>query len=220
MENNNFFNLLLIWAENSLYNLFLSIKELLHFWHSGKWWKIRLFYAWEYIINSPYKTASRYYKNDDSFIYGETPVLTSVKLLKDANVSSEDFLIDLGCGTGKMLFGAYLYNNMKSLGVDLVKEYINSAIKLKNYLKTSRIEFITDNILHSDIEKGTVFFIAATTLNEETLEKLLLKLNKIDHSFKIISVSEKIGDETFVTLKKGRYEFSWGKAVVYIQGKQ
>lgn len=220
MENNNFLNLFLIWVENSLYNLFLSIKELIHFWHSKKWWKIRLFYALNYLIDSPYKIASKYYQTDDSFIYGETPLLTSVTLLKDAKITPDDFLIDLGCGTGKILFGALLYNNMESLGVDLIKEYIDSAQRLKKFLRTDRVDFINKDILNADLEKGTVFFIAATTLSESTINAITSKLNKINHSFKVISISHKIGDQTYTVIKKKSYDFSWGKATVYIQEKQ
>ena len=213
-------DLLAVYFENLIYNFFIKIKELLKFSANKIYIKLQYLLFCEYFFTSPYMIIKRNKNAGGNFIYGETPILTMHKILEDAGVSSEDLLVDLGCGRGITLFGAYISKNMHCIGVDLIEPFITKGNKIVQKLKTDKIKFVNCDILTYDLSKGNVFFIAGTTFEDEVISKIALKLSALKTGSKIISLSQKINADGFRVIYKKKYQFSWGDTLVYIQEKQ
>ena len=212
--------LLVVYFENLIYNLSIKFKEFLKWGMNKTWLKIQFLLFREYFLNSPFSIIKKYANKNDDFIYGETPLLTLDRILNDAGVTSDDVFVDLGCGRGLTLFGAYLSKNMKCVGIDLIEPFIKKGKKIALELKTDKIEFITNDITTYDFSTGNVFFIAGTTFDEELINKVAKKLSKVKANTKIISLSQKINAENFKVMWKKKYQFSWGDTLVYMQEKQ
>ncbi len=56
----------------------------------------------------------------------------SEKILFSKHFKEEDALLDLGCGTGRITFGLYQRGYQKIVGLDISKEMLEEAIKLKD----------------------------------------------------------------------------------------
>ncbi|MGB2819435.1 MAG: class I SAM-dependent methyltransferase [Phycisphaerae bacterium] len=79
------------------------------------------------------------------------------EMLKVANVTSEDYLIDLGCGDGRIVVTAAKTYKTHGLGVDLnprrVRESNRNAKKAK---VTDLVEFRKEDIMVTDVRKASV----------------------------------------------------------------
>ena len=206
--------------ENFICGFLLKCEEMFVFLFNSDWWKIDLSLFYLYLFNSPYKIIKSHFPSESDFVYGEVPVMTVCRILKDAEVSSEDVFTDLGCGRGNAVFAAYLAGMSKSFGIELIDEFVTCGNKIKSLLAhKEKIFFIKDSFTECDLSMGTVFFIAGTTMQEETIAKLSAALAALPHPLKVISVSRKLPGSCFTTLFCNKYRFYWGEATVFCQIK-
>lgn len=224
-----------------IYNLFISLLgiTIIGISNPTKFLKLSLimimiFYEYillppRWIINLEIKKFK--IKNPENYTYGETPYLTTYKIIKDlSNILdiSNCIFIDLGCGVGKTVFLTNIVFNLESIGVDNIQTFIQKANKIKSILKfafSSQISFIKADILEflekKQIEKKPIFYIPSTAFSENFFESII---DKIANNFKnaiLITMSKTPNKKTknkynIVTLLKKRYYFSWGKSTVYI----
>lgn len=173
----------------------------------------------------------------DAFICGEIDFLSFFTILEKIQPQSSDIFYDLGSASGKAVFAAALFFNFsKCIGIELLPGLHNTAIaQIKNAKallttydkntennfsrKISNIEFINDNILHSDFSDGDVIFINATCFNFSTWEKLIEKFSRLKAGSKIIVTSKKIENEQFKLLSNSLELMSWGMCSLYIYQK-
>lgn len=211
--------LLIVYFENLVYNISIKLKELIKWGGNLTWIKIQFLLLREYFFSSPYSIIKKYGDGSENFIYGETPLLTVDRILCDAGITQDDTLIDLGCGRGLMLFGAYLSKDIKATGIDIVEPFIEKGNRIASALKTDKVRFKKIDINDYDFSLGNIFFIAGTTFEDDVLKKITKKISQIKGNVKIISLSQKIDNEHFPVILKRKYQFSWGDNLVYIQEK-
>lgn len=206
-----------IYFGNLLYNIPITISEFFHFCFNRDWWKIRLFLFFKYFIISPFHIASPYYRKDESFIYGECPIITMNHILKDLEQSREVTFVDLGSGAGRAAAGAYLYGIKNVVGVDLIPAFIENSRKWAANLKNGSLEFQYSDILKYDFSKGDLFFIAGVTFSDSLISQIADKIAAQKREITVISVSQPLPLANFKVVTKKEYKFSWGKSLIFIQ---
>ena len=221
-----FFKLLLIGITNPFYNLGLGALELSRFWRCGWWWRLRALLFLFYLADSPFavirREGPRAPVRVENLVYGETPCLTMQKILAELRPDSNDHFIDLGSGRGLTVFFVRFYSNIPATGIEVVPTFVRRAQKVVRLLGLSGIDFIQENlswILEEQIEKGTIFYLAGTTFQDELLDKIALRLERLRPGVRLVTLSEAFPSEQFRVTAVKPYYFSWGKTDVYFQEK-
>ena len=106
-------------------------------------------------------------------------VPTSGKLVKEillgAGVQRDKYLIDLGCGEGRVVITAAGDFGMQALGVDLNPFLIGFARFRAKIAGVRNAKFKVENLFKADVSKADYIFLF---LMPKTLEKLALKLER------------------------------------------
>jgi ribosomal protein L11 methylase PrmA len=78
-------------------------------------------------------------------------------MLKLANVEKGDFLIDLGCGDGRIVIAAAKQFGARAIGIDIDPERIKEAnANAKNEGVTDLVEFRQGDLFDADLSKASV----------------------------------------------------------------
>jgi len=89
--------------------------------------------------------------------YVPTPQVVVEEMLRVAGVTPEDFVIDLGCGDGRIPVTAAANFGARALGVDIDPGRIaESHANAKAAGVTARVEFLNRNLFDLDISRATV----------------------------------------------------------------
>jgi SAM-dependent methyltransferase len=89
--------------------------------------------------------------------YVPTPQVVVDEMLRLADVRPDDFVIDLGCGDGRIPVTAAAYFGARALGVDIDPGRIaESRANAKAAGVTDRVEFVNRNLFELDFSKATV----------------------------------------------------------------
>ena len=106
--------------------------------------------------------------------YVPTPQVVVDEMLKMANVTGKDFVIDLGSGDGRMIITAAKTLNANGLGVDIDKKLVDlSNRQAKADGVDDRAKFIEQDMFRADIGKATVVTLYVLP---DFMEKLRPKL--------------------------------------------
>jgi hypothetical protein len=221
-----FLKLLWIGITNPFYNLGLGLWELSHFWSCGWWWRLRALLSLFYFTDSPFavikREGARAPVSLQNLVYGETPCLTMQKIMGELHPSSTDHFVDLGCGRGLTVFFVRFFCNIPATGIEIVPTFVRRAQKVARILGLSGVEFIRENlswVTQEQIGRGTIFYLAGTTFEDELLDKIALRLDMLQPGVRLITLSEAFPSEQFRVIKVKPYFFSWGKTDVYFHEK-
>jgi SAM-dependent methyltransferase len=89
--------------------------------------------------------------------YVPTPQVVVDEMLRLAGVVPEDFVIDLGCGDGRIPITAAAYFGARALGVDIDPGRIaESRANAKAAGVTARAEFVAANLFDLDLQRASV----------------------------------------------------------------
>lgn len=183
------------------------------------------------------KDAEDYSKNGYATTYGEMdyPAIEKYNDLfnKDENI---DYFIDFGSGRGKLPLFMADKVNVKSIGIELVTERHDDAIKLKNTLAekypeiTNKVVLINGDMFKylEDVNKETfktpvLIWISNLCFGEEITSRLFNKLIEKMPSGSIIG-SSKVPNKipnglepvNFEKDNKVEVQMSWSKSNIYI----
>jgi SAM-dependent methyltransferase len=123
--------------------------------------------------------------------YVPTPPEVVEAMLKVADVSKTDYVIDLGCGDGRIVIAAAQKFGARGLGIDINPERIEEA--RENARKAgvdNLVEFKKADLFDADISKATVVTLyLLTSVNLKLRPKLLHDLRPgtrvVSHSFEM-----------------------------------
>ena len=108
--------------------------------------------------------------------YVPTPQIVVDEMLKMANVTAKDFVIDLGSGDGRMILIAAKTFKANGLGVDIDSKLVDLSNKAaKSQGLDDRAKFIEQDMFKADISKATVITLYVLS---DFMEKLRPKLIK------------------------------------------
>jgi hypothetical protein len=106
--------------------------------------------------------------------YVPTPQIVVDEMLKMANVTAKDFVVDLGSGDGRMIITAAKNFKANGLGVDIDKKLVDLSNKqAKADGVEDRAKFIEQDMFKADIGKATVVTLYVLP---DFMEKLRPKL--------------------------------------------
>ena len=106
--------------------------------------------------------------------YVPTPQIVVDEMLKMANVTAKDFVVDLGSGDGRMIITAARTFKSSGLGVDIDKKLVElSNNQAKADGVDDRVKFIEQDMFKADISKATVVTLYVLP---DFMEKLRPKL--------------------------------------------
>ena len=98
-------------------------------------------------------------------------------------ISSMRF-IDIGCGSGKVLYGIEKLNYKKIYGIEINKFYFETC--KKNFINKKNIEIINQDFFDCNISDIKFFYIFSPFVSDEMYEKLFNILQKLNSNIIII----------------------------------
>lgn len=180
-----------------------------------------------YLFDNPFSISRRYFmhrSNSDEYTYGETPLTTFDRISKEARITAQDTVYELGSGRGRVCFWLKSFVGCKVVGVEIVPDFVIRAKRIQRKLGIEGIEFRTEDFLKTDIKNATVVYLYGTCLEDETIKQLIKRFKDLTPGTRIITVSYALSDYTdhpiFETMKRFPARFTWGEGDVYIQVKK
>lgn len=171
-----------------------------------------------------------------SFVYGEVLPDSFYEMISAVSPRPGQVFYDLGSGTGKAVFLAYLmFDFRKSCGIELVDALYDGAVGVKkrfdNGIRPSiakelgdrQLSFILGSFLDeklADIKDADVIFMNSTCFQDDLMEALEQKLEVLQPHAVVISLSKPLRSPAFHQYKSKLYEFSWGQATAFYHRKR
>lgn len=207
-------------------DFFEFIKVVFHYYHNRDFMKIDRSLVLAYLFNTPYKISKDFLINkgeEDIYAYGETPLTTLDYISKECRLTSKDTIFELGCGRGRTSFWLRSFLGCKVVGIEYIPEFVEIAQEIKKKYQVSKIDFRCEDILESDFQGGTVFYLYGTSFEDPFIERLVNKFKMMPSGTKIITISYPLCESEisdFEIMKCFPAEFTWGTADVYLQIKK
>ncbi len=162
----------------------------------------------------------------ENLLYGELPFSSWQKIINRANAKPDGVFIDLGSGTGRVVFASYLaFNFRKTIGIELLEGLHNKACEVKEefdknirnkistHLKEREISFLLQNIFDADLREADFIFMNHPFKDGELFTKLEEKfLNELKPGTKIVTIIRRLKNPKFKQLGSENFEFSWGSS--------
>jgi len=130
--------------------------------------------------NDPYNKLKEHNKNDVIETYGEILPKGVNEIINNISIDKNDVFFDLGCGCGKVVTQFYYQTCVKSSnGVEFSTTRFSQAQEIKEKIKITdnRLNFYRSNFFNIDLSHGTIFYIASTCFNKETMKKIWDKIS-------------------------------------------
>ena len=121
--------------------------------------------------------------------YVPTPQAVVDKMLEIANVTGDDYVIDLGCGDGRIPITAAKRFGTKAMGVDIDPIRVQQAkANAVNARVTDKVEFKEQDLFKTDFSKATVLTMyLLPRINMELRPRILSELKPgtrvVSHAF-------------------------------------
>lgn len=157
-------------------------------------------------------------------VYGETPALSFLAMLRQVNIEPDDVLFDLGCGRGLALLSAALAYQVRAVGVDVLPTFIERARQIAKRLHIDdRVSLTNGDFLEQDMSSGTIFYAAATTFVRDVIddlaERVVRQTANSGRVIRFITLSQTLLPP-WKLVAKARYPMTWGWNTVYFHVKE
>ena len=103
-------------------------------------------------------------------VYGETPLSLWAQIAHFAQISQSDFLVDLGCGRGRICLWSYLTIGCQTAGVDWVPIFILRVRWLSRICCLKKLNFICGGISSCSLKKATVVYLYTYHAEENRID--------------------------------------------------
>lgn len=158
---------------------------------------------------------------ENIYQYGETPLTTLEKIVRECGITERDVVFEMGCGRGRGCFWINHFVGCKVVGVEFIPEFVEKAVGIKKRFGVEGVEFRCEDFLESDLSCASVIYLYGTCLKDEEIKRLIEKFAKLKSGKKIITVSFGLSDYTkellFDEEKVFSAKFTWGIGEVYLQ---
>lgn len=208
-------------------NLGEYMRVLYRYYRKGSFAKMDGSLILMYLFDNPFSISRRYFmyrSNSQEYTYGETPLTTFEKIAKEARITSQDTVYELGSGRGRVCFWLKSFIGCKVVGLEIVPDFVERAQRIQRKLGIDGMEFRTEDFLKANLKSASVIYLNGTCLEDETIKQLIQHFKSLKSGTRIITVSYSLSDYTdqpmFETMKRFPARFTWGEADVYIQVKK
>ncbi len=181
-----------------------------------------MYRLWERsLLLSPYrafyadKSKKKIDKHELELTYGEILLPTIDKILRSLQLKSDDLLIDLGSGRGRVVLLAAA-RGIPAQGIEILPSLVQTArYAAAHHLPLA--SFVEMDILEADLSKGTVFWLSGTCLQPQTREKIAEKIAALATGTRLVSVSLPLNHPRLVVDVVYHGWTSWGRSPFFIQ---
>lgn len=141
------------------------------------------------LLCAPWPVAAQYDEFGGDVPYVPTPPPIVEAMLKLGNIKSSDFVIDLGCGDGRIVVTAAEKFGARGMGFDLNPQRIAEAREnAKKAGVEDKVEFVEKNLFDADVSKATLVTLyllpdVNLRLRPVLLRQLRLGARIVSHSF-------------------------------------
>lgn len=147
---------------------------------------------WVSFAIAAFSSAARAQEGRGDVVYVPTPQIAVDEMLSMAKVSSNDFVIDLGSGDGRIIITAAKKYGARGLGVDLDTVLLKRARDgARKEGVTDRVQFIEQNLFETDLSRATV---VTTYLLPEMNEKLRPKILALKPGTRVVAHDYDMGE--------------------------
>lgn len=104
-----------------------------------------------------------------------TPVRHTLDMITGSGLSSDDVLIDLGSGLGRVPILANILTGCRAIGVEIQRNLATSATHVASQLCLDRVAFRASDVRTTDLTEGTVFYLFTPftgTVLDDVLQRL------------------------------------------------
>ncbi len=144
-------------------------------------------------LAAPWTARAQYDEYGGDVPYVPTPLPIVEAMLKLGNIRSTDFVIDLGCGDGRIVVMAAEKFGARGMGFDLNPERIAEAKEnAKKAGVEDRVEFVEKDLFDADLSKATL--VTLYLLPEVNLRLRPKLLRELRTGARIVSHSFDMGD--------------------------
>ncbi len=200
------------------------LESVYRYYGNAEFRKIDLALVTNYLFDNPYTESRRFsllQGEENIYTYGETPLTTLETIAKKCDISSRDFVYELGCGRGRSCFWLHSFVKCRVVGIEYNPRFCGKAQAIVRKFSMPQIEFRCEDFLESDFTDATVIYLYGTCLSDNFLMKLTDKLKSLPTDTKVITVSYPLDDYTYEPLFEMvdafDVPFTWGTTTVYYQ---
>ncbi len=207
--------------ENQRYLKALRVKEreLLssYSWYRALDASLASAYRWRNPFLIARRARRKMKRPDCDLIYGETPILTAWRLLQKTGAHQADQVVELGGGRGVLSLVAGSAFGCSATVLELVPEFVSRGKRICASLGLSRVRFLEADMLDRRLPEGSIYYLTATTLSDESWRDLQRRLAEAPAGARALTLSRPLSDLVWSTSEVWTEEFSWGPNTVYLQ---
>lgn len=209
----------------------------------------QLKHMWKYLF-SPFstrecekisKTERESFKQNEtstSLVYGEVKFSAIAAILHKSGVSfpSGGCFVDLGSGSGRVVFAARLLHNFEKLrGIEILEGLHEAAVTVQQRFQTlapilgknlrhllpanavpSSMQFIRASFLESDWSDGDVVFANSTCFSDSLMHAISVQSKQLKEGAYIAVLTKPLRARHLKRITSFRHQASWGPATIHI----
>lgn len=189
----------------------LNLYELLTLGRHGWWWKLHQGMHRHFRGLNP-DAQVRELRGDDpgSLAYGETPAVSTLRMLQLSGLPKGSRLVDLGSGRGMVALVAAAVG-YPSVGIEFFESFVERARLLAREMKVPA-EFVCGDFLEAPLPEGDLYLVPATAYPESVRVPLEERLRRLPRGTRVITQDWLLGKK-FQCLGSVRLPVTWGTAL-------
>lgn len=160
---------------------------------------------------------------DKELTYGEITFQSFWDILDSLDLKDNLTFYDVGCGTGKPVIVAALYDAFSStIGYEIIPEIHSAAESIRNILIRTypeigyKVNFVLADALEQDIQNADVVFLPSTCFSQANMHLFAEKCTYMKKGSYIITLTKPLPGLAFELIQQKKYEMSWGATTVNI----
>lgn len=181
----------------------------------------------KYIFLNPFAVSKAFLLSkgaQDPYLYGETPLTTLAKIVKECGITSNDYVYELGCGRARTCFWLAAFVKCRILGIEQIPIFIEKANEVKAMYNVQNVEFYLGSYYDVSYKQATVIYLYGTCLEDSAIDRLLKKFSKMPSGAKVVTVSYPLTDyevdPLFDLVHTFEASYPWGTATLYLHVKK
>ncbi|MFQ5729199.1 MAG: methyltransferase domain-containing protein [Waddliaceae bacterium] len=204
---------------------FIEFLKVVYFYYPNRnFRRLDLYLLRNYILQSPYQISKSFLQEKgekEIYTYGETPLTTLDKIVRECQIQSSDVVYELGAGRARSCFWLHFFVGCRVVGVEFIPTFVKISQKVRRTFGVEGVTFLYKDILDADYTEASVIYFYGTCSDTPFIQKLIEKLKEVPSGTKIISVSYPLTSYMQEPLFELRGAFSarftWGESTVYLQ---
>ena len=112
--------------------------------------------------------------------YGEVTEDGIRTIFSKLDITPNDLWLDLGSGTGRVVFQVFLEKNIPSCGIEFIDKRHDiaeeSLLKLKQKVENPLVRFVHGDFFKVDWSEATIIFMCNTCFSDQMMDKIVNRL--------------------------------------------